>query len=147
MLALVACGGPSSWEDITDLDTGSDKIRAGTAVRIEPSAFEAAEISSTEFSIKKFNFSGTRKDGSGGLELLPTVTLMASEGDFHSVETQSQEAIQWTVGEAQKAITISFLNMPTGSAYSGKGSLYFYMTDKDKNCVSNIVAWPVAFKE
>jgi len=148
LLSFISCDGSSSWDDITVLEMTSGKIQAGDAVRIEPSAFETVEISSTEFSIKTFKFNGTRTNSSGDLELLPTVTLMAGEGNFHSVETQSpKEAIQWSVGEPQKAITIAFLNMPSGSSYSGKGYLYFYMTDKDKNCVSNIVAWPVAFKK
>lgn len=148
LLSLISCGGSSSWNDIAVLDIRSGKIQAGDAVRIEPSAFETVEFSSTELSIKKFKFNGTRTDSSENLELFPTVTVMAGEGNFGSVETQStEETIQWAVGEPQKAITIVFMNMQRGSSYSGKGHLYFYMTDKDKNCVSNIVAWPVAFKK
>ena len=144
-MSLLSCGGPSSWEDLAEIDTGSSKILAGNELRIEPSEFAAASIVGTAFSITKFNFNGTRKEGTGDLELLPTVTVMAGKGDFHAVETLSEKAIHWRAGEPQKAVTITYVNMPTGSAYSGKGHLYFYLTDPDKNCVSNIVAWPVEF--
>ena len=116
-LFLVACGGPSSWEDLSELDTGSSKIQAGNEVRIEPSEFESAEIVGPEFSITKFNFTGIRQETTRDLELMPTVTVMAGKGDFHSVETVSEEAIQWPAVEARKAVTFSFLNMPMGSAY------------------------------
>ena len=145
ILSIAACGASSSWEDIPVLETSSGEIRAGDAVRIEPSEFSPVEIAGTEFSVTKFQFDAIREQATVDLELLPTVTVMASKGDFHSVETVSEEAVQWPAGEPRKAITFSFLNMPDRSAYSGRGHLHFYLTDQDKNCVSNIVAWPVDF--
>ena len=58
LLSLISCGGSSSWDDIAVLDMRSGKIQAGDAVRIEPSAFETVEFSSTELSIKRFKFNG-----------------------------------------------------------------------------------------
>ena len=145
LLWLNACG-DRTWENVATIETGSGAIRAGDLVQLEPSSFEPAELSGSEFAVEKFTFTGHLLDTASDLDLIGTVTVLSGSGDFRSTETLSSDTTHWAANELQKEITIDFPILPIRAAYSGKGYLHFYLKDLDGNCVSNIVAWPVTFK-
>lgn len=143
LLWLSACG-DRTWEDVAFVETGAGEIRAGDLVRLEPASFSPREIARSGSSFEKFTFNGNLVNNSSDLELYGNVTLNYGGGGEVMVRStiKSTNEIQWAANEPQKAITIIFLENKT---LSGDGYLYFFLTDINDTCVSNIIKWPVTF--
>lgn len=142
LLWLSACG-DRTWEDVAFVETGAGEIRAGDLVRLEPASFSPREIARSGSSFEKFTFNGNLVNNSSDLELYGNVSLIyGGEGLIVRSTIKSTDEIQWDANEPQKAITLFFLE---DKAIYGDGYLYFYLTDINDTCVSNIIKWPVTF--
>ncbi len=146
MTLLLAGCGDRTWEEVSSTGTGDREIRAGDLVRLEPASFQPREISGTGFVIEKFIFNGSLLNDSSDLKLSGKVKLHFERESGFIVDTTiaSAEPIQWAASESKKAVTISYIKMQNETG-SGEGYLYFYLTDLNGACVSNIVKWPIAF--
>ena len=141
--------GDRTWHDVASVEMGTGTLRAGDLVRLEPTSFRPVEMSNHMFTNKQFKFSGILLDNSSDLEIIGNVTSMSGGVDDPHWETRHDAtSIQWGASESQKKITINFVRMPknTGPQYQGNRLFYFYVTDSNGACISNIVAWPVTFK-
>lgn len=157
-LLLGSCGSPQGgadgdWREVPSLEVNGQTMNAGHRVRIEPAGFKPA-VFPQEFTVKTFVFEGELLDSSGDLVLVPTVTLFTGSGrqgkGMASSETvsNSKEPIHWSSSQSARRVEMDYPYMPGigGSAYRGRGWMYFYLTDQRGVCVSNIVAWPATFE-
>ena len=152
MFLWVACAvlcscGDSTWQELSVLEVGEDTVTAGVIVRIEPSAYQPVKLHGNQFTTKTFAFKGTLLNRSSDLDCVANITIFSKSGDMNISNTQSPgDTIRWAMTEVEKDLDIDFILMPDSRRYSGKGHFYFYLTDADKKCISNIVGWKVTFK-
>ena len=144
-LAMMAGCSGRHWSEVSEIPFKSPlahAIKAGSTFRIEPVQFAPAMFSGKDFAESDFVFRCRTLQKGVETEYVGTSTLVLKGLE----ETQPGHPEKWAPADDAKEIRIHYVVLPTMGFYTGEGSLYFYLRDKDKNCVSNIVAWPVAFR-
>jgi uncharacterized protein (DUF2147 family) len=151
LLTLCACG-CHRWKEVASLEAGTETVKAGKQVRLEPSSSNPVEMSGNMMASEKFKFQGTLTDPTSDLTLQGTVAVSVAKGNSWTTVTETGEPIKWLKSEKRREVEIVFVVSPLGSGFSGsatfsgRGPLYFYLADPDGKCVSNIIAWPMKFK-
>ena len=143
LLTMTACS--RRWSEVSEVPAKAPSgraIRAGSTFRIEPVQFTPAQFAGKEFTENKFAFR-CRSLQKGVVSEYIGTSMLVMKG---VTETQPGTIEKWATGDDAKEISLRWMVIPEIGAYHGGGSLYFYLSDKDKNCISNIVAWPVAFR-
>ncbi|MFN2530678.1 MAG: hypothetical protein ABR555_05225 [Pyrinomonadaceae bacterium] len=158
---LCACrhqGVDQNWQEIPSLEIGEKKLSAGKLIRLEPKVGNPVQMSGSQMTYEKFKFLGTLLDPRSDLDVKRTVTADFVGADEHGLVkdkqrsvTEAGEPMKWMKSESRRDIEFTFavppvIAPPVASALSGKGFLYFYLTDLNGNCVSNIVASPVTLR-
>jgi hypothetical protein len=161
LAGMCACrhqGVHQDWQEVPSLEIGEKKLSAGKLFRLEPNVANPVQMPGGQMSYEKFKFLGTLLDPRSDLDVKRTVTADFVGADEQGVVkdkersiTEAGEPMKWMKSESKRDIEFTFavppvIAPPAASALSGKGFLYFYLTDLDGNCVSNIVAWPMTFK-
>ena len=145
-MVFAGCG-EDTYKNVNSLELHTQTIKAGKRIHIVPVDYHPAAISGTTQGVTTFKFTGTLLDSSENLTLITRATLLLGRGGYKKIETQKDaEPITWGKDAHTKELQFSFVVSLTEGTYMGGGYLYFYLTDLDDHCVSNIVAWPVTFQ-
>lgn len=138
----LSCSSSNSIDEVAAVDLNKTVIKAGNVFRLVPQKREPLRLSGKDISTTHFEFECTLQTGDKNVEYTSGVSFQAGI----ATETQSPtDFTQWPANVSSKKITIDFTLMPTLHTYSGSGFLYIYLMDKQKNCISNIIKWPVKF--
>ncbi len=144
-LCQSACG-ERTLEELDWFSDGADTIQSGDQFTLKPTAFEPAEMAGDELDRRTFSFKGTRTSDSVGLEVQLRAALVMGEEGSSLTETQFGDTVMWPQDSAAMVLEMEWAVLPFGGTYGGEGYLYFYLTDLENNCLSNILAWPIKFK-
>lgn len=154
VLVAVSLGMPNctrkSWKEVPSLATAHGSLNAGRQVRLIPISSNPRRISTKQAVEKRFKFRGTLVSPPQHREVKGKVTLVGErligkKGRTSVNQTWENPPLKWAQREYEREIEIRFLVMP-GRTYKGSGWMYFYLTDLEDECVSNIIAWPVVLK-
>ena len=144
-ITLFSCnsGNKKQWEEVKKID----KIEQGTLFRIEPLKDTVLVMSGT-FSNVSIDFKCISLQSSANIKYRSAVSLQSSRsaGTSSLVTTENGEFKIWPTNLKDQNIKIPILIFPSGNEIlKGKGQVYMYLVDSDKNCISNIIAWNVKF--
>lgn len=138
---LISCS-QTPWEDVPAI---GESVKAGKVVRIEPVNYNVVHFKKDAIEVKSFPFKGTLLDKSLNDYCITNVSVFSGGDRLDISESQTPDTILWSGNELEKELEISYAYIPVMRGYTGSGMLYFYLTDMDKTCISNIVGWEVEF--
>lgn len=140
-LLITGCSNKKAEEDIKSLKFGNSTITAGNQFRLSPVKYEPITISNTDYSVD-FVFHCTLLSKETNIEYTGVVAFQTSDlGESQSLEKFEK----WPSDITKKDITIPFFHPAGYYTYSGQGFFYFYLINKENQCISNIVRWAVKF--
>ena len=141
---LISCeSNNKQWQEVSSIK----KIQAGSIFKIEPIKDSVYVLSGSDFSSTPVKFNCTALKPRDGMKYKGAMSLQSSRGSRVIFETTSEKNYQvWPANTTAQAIEISIIILPTLHTYQGKGKVYLYLVDSTETCISNIIAWKLAFK-
>lgn len=143
--------GCSNDEAVVEVDSfmhGGEEVIAGNQFRLTPLKDEMINLKGEGFSINKFDFHCILLSKEKEIDSLFKDVIaidLSSKNMTKTLKYSAPEFKKWPSIATEKEITIDFPILP-GEVYSGKGFFYFYLVNKEGQCISNIVRWKVKFE-
>jgi hypothetical protein len=144
-IGLFSCksGDTKQWKEVAKIE----KIEQGTVFKIEPLKDTVLVLSGT-FSNVSIDFKCISLQPSANLTFRSAVSLQTSRSSGLSsfVTTENGDLATWPADIKEQNIKIPIVIFPSGNqTLKGKGEVYMYLVNSEKNCISNIIAWKVKF--